>query len=873
MNCAVLIHLQRASDGLTAWVSHTADDGIDTLLSCVPLARLPLALYPQRDTLLADWQSLCAARELVPVWPAFWRVFWHTLTRTRDHAPLPMPQRVAPAARPPATAAHPRAFRGTKYQPPKQPVPILDISAWLSDHRLLDGFFARHDFAHLPCLDAHGHPLLNFPGPDQAPTVCALLAHGAGIEAAQWPALPEAFRRAFAWSLRMAPAHTLLAWLHVWRGLGSPQQGVELVLPARLCALAPGAHKWAMLALHLPPTRQIVFLRAVLAQRACLLPCDAISVTQLMELDAASADEQRFDLYVNALLSNLSHQVSAAYTLCGCLLAERCTDANRISTLRAYLFTDKNCAHVPMADIDRMSRAVGTDGQFWELIAWENCGKLPGFDHVLRETCWEQLGTDAADQWMAIFKDIQSDEEDEEKNARRWRAYAAIFPEWHRGLIALSGPWQVKYVRMLRSHASGWDDVDSLRESVRYLLPLQQRLCRPPFSATADGDAVLSSMARNLPVEGWRQLAATGEQTWLMVERACRRDNDARLIRYGLFSLTQCWPAFTLRLFSTSPIRLMRTARLLGCLRYERRRQFLSETSHAAWFTTNWDHAEPYEACRTLYRLCIEVGLNSPVPRRLRDHIEGEITLTDKQIARHCRVSLARLPTVLLAALEWHIWRSIDMPFNLRGQSSAASHAVRLLAGVDDNRKGLRRFLLEHGQGRTHAYLDHPLNRAWFARHPRINADLWCGKAPAPTGEGTHGIRLAIETDPLETLMLGTYVGSCLGLGGYFDYSAVACLLDANKQVIYARDAAGRVLARQLVAIDERDRLVMFEVYPASAPESLVREFHAFCQVLANAVGIDMYRHREHDDYEVATVLARDWRDDGAAQDREELLA
>ncbi|MDQ1831968.1 hypothetical protein, partial [Massilia scottii] len=97
--------------------------------------------------------------------------------------------------------------------------------------------------------------------------------------------------------------------------------------------------------------------------------------------------------------------------------------------------------------------------------------------------------------------------------------------------------------------------------------------------------------------------------------------------------------------------------------------------------------------------------------------------------------------------------------------------------------------------------------------------------------------------------------------------------LDANKQVIYARDAAGRVLARQLVAIDERDRLVMFEVYPASVPESLVRAFHAFCQVLAKALGIDMYRNREHDDYEVATVLARDWRDDGAAQDREEFLA
>ena len=784
-----------------------------------------------------------------------------------------MPQRVVRAARPAATAAHPRAFRGTKFQPPKQPSPVLDAGAWLSDDRLLDDFFARHDFARLPCLDAHGHPLLNFPGPDQTPTVSGLLAHGAGMEAAPWPVLPETFRRAFAWSLRMAPARTLLAWLHAWRGLGSPQQGVELALPARLCALAPGAHEWAALALHLPPARQIVFLSAVLAQHTCLAPCDALSVTQLMELDATTANEQRFDVYINAVLSNLSRQVSAAYTLCGCLLAEQRTDVDRMTSLRARLFADADCAHVPMADIDRMSRAVGVDGQHWELSAWENCSKLPGFDYVLRETCWEKLGVHVADQWMAIFSEMRWDDVLEEKIAKRSSAFAAMFPDWHRALTALSGPWQEKFVRMLRSYVSGWDDVDSLRNSVAYLLLLQQSLCRPPCSAAADGDAVLSSMARDLPVEGWQQLAATGERTWLMVERACRRDNDARLIRYGLFSLAQCWPAFTLRLFSASPIPLMRTARLLGCLRYERRRQFLSETSHAAWFSTDWDNAEPYEACRKLVRLCTEAGLNSPVPRRLRDHFEGKTTLTDKQIARHCRVSLARLPTVLLAALDWNIWRSIDMPFHLREQSSAASHAVRLLAGMDDNRKGLWRFLLEHGQGRTHAYLDHPLNRAWFARHPRIDADLWCGKAPAPTSEGTHGINLAIETDPLEILMLGTYVGSCLGLGGYFDYSALACLLDANKQVIYARDSAGRVLARQLVAIDERDRLVMFEVYPASAPKSLVRALHAFSQVLAKALGIELYRNREHEEYEVVTILARDWRDDGAAQDREEFLA
>lgn len=842
----VLLSLLRDGEGLFAWISNAEQT------SRISLAELPAALHPQRDALLADWQSVRSARDLESAWPAFWRVFWSTQTEKRDQAPLPMPQRVAPAPPPEATAAHPRAFRGTKFKPPKQPAAALDLCAWLGDDRLLDGFFARHDFARLPCLDADGRPILNV----AAPTVSQLLARRSDA-----PALPEAFRRAFLWQLRLRPLADLLAWLQIWRGLGGPQQGPELALPAHLCALAPDAHVWAGLAFNLSPARQIVYLRAVLAHRAYLLPHDALSASQLMALDAE--DDERFDIYLNAVFSNLGRQVSAAYTLCGCLLANRITDAYRKENLGSRLHAAKNCLSVSMEDIDRMSSAVGPDRNHWELTAWENCGRLPGFDTVLRDTCWEQLSPAAADHWLAIFQSIIWDDYEDGKIEKRWRAYLSIFPEWHRGLAALSGSWQEKYANMLRSYVSGWEDVDTLRKSVPYLLPLQQRFCRPPFSATADGDSVLSAMAVNLQREGWQQLATTDERTWLIVERACRRDNDAMLISRGMYTLTQCWPAFLMQAFSTAPKRLMRTARLLGCLAYERRRQFLSETSHTVWFATAWADLAPLEACRTLYRLCIEAGMNSPVPRRLRDYFEGRTVLSDSQIERHCRVSIARLPTVLLAALEMTIWRTIDARFNLRERSTAANHAVRLLAGLDDNRKGLRRFLAAYSEDRAHDYIDHPLNRAWFARHPRINAQSWLRNPPREGLEGSSDVHLAIETDPLEILMLGTYVGSCLGLGGLCDYSAVACLLDANKQVIYARDASGRVLARQLLAIDERDRLVCFAVYPVTADKALVRAFDEFGRSLAQSLGIEMYRNQAGESYDIPVILAQHWWDDG----------
>ena len=85
---------------------------------------------------------------------------------------------------------------------------------------------------------------------------------------------------------------------------------------------------------------------------------------------------------------------------------------------------------------------------------------------------------------------------------------------------------------------------------------------------------------------------------------------------------------------------------------------------------------------------------------------------------------------------------------------------------------------------------------------------------------------------------MGTYVGSCLGLGGGFSYSAAAALLDINKQVLYARNEQGAVIARQLLAISDKDELVPFAVYPESAAPSVQRAFDRYDTELASALGI-----------------------------------
>jgi len=856
LRAPILLNLTRNREGIIACVSEWTDQGVPTITT-IALDRLPDAVYPQRGVLLDDWRALGCAREIEPVWPAFWRLFWATFSESNESAPAPMPQRVAPPARPVATAAHPRAFRGTKFKPPKPPLVSLDLQAWLADDRLLDGFFARHDFDRWPMTGPDGALWAVDHSDVATPTVASLLAKSG---AAGETSLPSVYRRHFLWSLRTQAGNKHLAWLAIWRALGAPTDGKLLAILARLCALDASAHAWAELALGLPGERQPIFLLQLLRHEAFRFPITAMTGEQLGALNALADGDAHFDALLDIALENLGRGVSIAYTLIGAHLPDGTASVE--STTRG-LRTDSHCDDVPVPAIGCMLATLGDGGAHWARNAWEYCAKLPGFGRILTDTSWESMSSETADRWLMLFRVGEWEFDNPALRKKQWQVRLALFPLLHSQLLALPGERREKFVGMLVDYFWSWDNPKSLHDSLQVLLPMLARLCQPPFQARATGNDVVAAIAFNLPESAWRQLLAIPDRTWLVAERSCRRSNDATLIRYGLSSLAEAAPGFLLQALAFAPKRLMRSMSLLGCLEYNTRRRFLAQVARVPWFETRWDQIGPLEACKAILAHCREYELDSPLPRRLREHLAGTVTLNEAQIARHCRITLTRLPSTQLAALDAMAWREIDGPFNLRAQSEAASHAVRLHASVDGgNRKTLRRFLRAYANGDAHNYLDHPLNAAWHARHPRVNTAIWNSATVRECVEGSQ-VSISIESDPLEVLMLGSYVGSCLGLGGLCEYSAVACLVDANKQVAYARDAAGRVVARQLLAIDESDRLVCFEVYPHTVDASLKQAFKRFNSALANALSLDLYRDDDAVPYEIQIILAKEWWDDG----------
>lgn len=865
---SILISLLRQPEGIAALLSDEVDGVVQPVLRQVNLAALDARLLPPAASLLADWHSLQNVTDLSSVWPAFWRVFWMTVPDSASANTVTVPQ-VRAQKKPVATAAHPRAYRGTKYQPPKPAQTELDLCRWLADPRLLDAFFAQHDFTVLPVLDAQGQLM-----PLAADTVhgsAALHFHRWRTLAQDLPVLPDTFRRNFLWQLRVCSADQQLAWLQMWYRHSSlhsddASRSEKLVLLARLCAMNTAQTHAAELALLLPEKRQNIFLRVLMREAQGQLSMQQMSADQLMRLHDLSDDDVRFELYLRKILCNLSRQVSVEYSLTGCLLFEM----SGATDLRYCGLTVFHDCQEEVADI--ISLACERAGVGMHLSLWRLCSELPGLASLMRETCWHELTAQTADTLINVICLFNWMDDDADK-LRKWREYVKVYSRFHSLLIQHRAGSQEKLASLWYLLIESFDTQEpgSLHTVIEDALPLMAMLSQAPYSHNITYGFALTNLINYLPVEMRSGLRGLSGQFWSLFERACRRENDTRLLAFGICSMAELAPTLLWQGMQLAAPRLFHTLSLLGSLHYERRLQFMRGQMLEEYLTGDWTVLAPLAACQKILALSEQYGLDSPLPRRLRLYIENKIMLTDTQVQRHCALTLRRLSAFRLRVLEQAIWQDMDSALQLRGQVPSAGHALRLLAGLDRdpryNRKGLQSFLRAVKAGKPDSYRHHSLNLAWHAAHPLVDKLRWeAGLHKDIKVDGTN-LQLAFEQDPFEILKLGTYAGSCLSIGGFCSYSAVACLLDANKQIIYARNEEGRVIARQLVAIDEKDRLFCCEVYPSQCSPSMQAAFRSYDQELADMLGMELYREEAGSSYDVLTILAECWWDDGPWQD------
>ena len=832
--CAYVIGVVRSAmhlDTLTFETREPADRAFPWRVEhACELRPLPFSSQPE---LWAAWRAL----EAVTRWDE--TTLGHVLTVLRTTVPcvdspgdLPLlaPEVQAP---PRATAAHPRAFRGTKYRPPRTRHDVVDVRPHLLTRR-------------------HTDQVMQLLGRPRGIDPYVAWNHGVDANASFDP---------------IFVAHLL----PLFRGCSWSDVGAFAALARSLQLDRDPELRAALIAVYVAaedPARALGWWSHVLAhhveQRVEVAKLVAASrVAKLPAIGPVGAHPVQQWSFFRGLVSG----ASTAYLESGLELG-----ALSPGTIDEPPAGQRDVTSLIESTVERLAAAMDDDSgaDFWRLHLWRLCGYQPELVDLLASPIFVALQPEAA---FWVIRLGSSPRWSPETADEHWKVLSWTLPLFVEFATRLSAEYQRKFVGDMSNvyfwaDANDHDPSDALAKSI----DLCFRISKAPFGT----QAVLGDLLPHLALvyeddpQSWTDRNAVRDapdSSWLALENACKRYNQIRLLGRGLNRLGQHAPRLLVSAFSKAPGPLLETADLLAAVSFETAKTVLREYAKSPLADRELADASVETLCDVIAPVA-RAGGHNPIRRVLRQHLSGEAPLTEAQVSGHRERIVAELDLVRLAAIRQAIERFLAGRVGVEKiETPTVRHAIALLNNVEVNFRQLRRMLTATLAGDSEWRLRHPRTREWLARHPKIDRDVWMkGLEMRGRIDGVGDVRIAIETDPLEALKLGTYVSSCLGRGGNLEYSAAAVVLDVNKQVIYARDARGAVVGRQLVALSEADELVCFGVY-GSAKGGLVEPvFRELDRAFAAKLGVQLYC-RGSEDYVIAPVLSQDWWDDGAMRD------
>jgi hypothetical protein len=835
-----------------------ASDSETSLYEVVELAfgRETAGINPWQERLLECWDALASVSE--PDFDTACQalvICIHTQPGYSSELALPpLPFNEAkqePAYQP--TAAHPRAFRGTKYKPPKSPRPqAVDLRPTLCDNEkavltaLQPYWEAATNSVEIPGINSSG------------PTLQEMVSN---YPLTNTPRLPERFRRMILPLLRGKEETLAAGFLAIYWALGLGERPGLLSAVVRLLTFQADRNtlEWLEVAARQPAEFQSRFMHMLLETEAYSIDMQSLSSEDRIRIDGLTAGPYYpFRLY--CLLSALKERVDTRYLAAGFKLADSCKPDYRFDKA-------PHKGVFPEAVVERLMAHLKGAEDFYEqlgLTIWQCCGKLDGLGEILCGIDWTHYSPDIVYEYLHLYIMFTYQSFSAEEAELKWAFVRENAERIDLLLQRTPIQYQCKAIDQLGDYLWHWDHKEPLFNKMERAILLLQRLAGTPFKTKTYTSSFLSDAIELLKEPQWNRFLTAPDSSFLRLEEACKSENSGGLICKGLFPMVMRLPNITVACFTHSAARLCKVAKLLGSQSREVCAQTVRKWSALRLMDESLAEMPMADLCAFLTQQLGEKA-NVVIPRKLQEHITGERPLAATPLA-HYRLQLEKnLCGARLVRMEADILASLSEGFQTDAKHEPVRHALQIVRAMDDNRQALRKFLKAHFAGNTDYLLTHALTKRWIKKHPGIPMETWLKGIPFTRQTEQWGaIRVELETDPLEVLKLGTYAGSCLGLGGGLAFSAAAALLDINKQVLYARDNKGTVLARQLVAISEQNELVCFEVYPMSVDRALLQMFHEYDEHFASALGLNSYSGKGSRDYKIECILSENWWDDGA---------
>ncbi|NOT56059.1 MAG: hypothetical protein HOP18_15785, partial [Deltaproteobacteria bacterium] len=429
----------------------------------LPLARISPVLYPGRDALLASWHALRQVRTLdattlVHVLVVLLETVPATLPEDAPVVPLPLTS--SPGV-PKATAAHPRAYQGTTYKPPKplRP-PALDLQPALCQSRERQRLL-RHLRPHLPAalaeLAALGYSPARLASANQLmarsarPLETGLPDHVSHNSMSPPPLL---FLHSLFPSISELPAFDIRAYLAVFHSLSLADDPALRAALGRLVSLrnTPLTRAWCQIVAWFPAQRRSAFVAQLLESGTYQHDPQHVTLEVVDEFNLLTPDTH-YNEWVSLLLEAIRKEVSLAYLLSGFRLAVTFHPDARFAI-------QGDCRDFAYDTVETLILSLPNDypdAGWYALPLWERCGQLSGFVDVLRQTEWHRFPPTIRRQYASfLINFIQHDVSGAELE-KKWRAVKACLPQLEDLIHATPAAYQGRVLGELAGYLWQWD--------------------------------------------------------------------------------------------------------------------------------------------------------------------------------------------------------------------------------------------------------------------------------------------------------------------------------------------------------------------------------------------------------------------------------
>src|SRR5438552_1832340 len=687
----------------------------------VPVGGADQRLLAEKARLCAAWERLCDVA--VVDGSALADVL--TVLLSTVPAALPDTGRVlrltAPPPLPRRTAAHPRAFKGTKYTPPKRPRPaVLDLRSALcsnrNPHAVLERLWpwraeALDQLARLRFDQAGVARLAQYATPPPDPYL--LFHHGGSPTPAKLaPLFVE-------W---MLPALAGASWAIVRRAaslFGRLRLGDErhlAVLAARLVRVASAERAldwWEALGSQ-PEGRRFDFLALVLDTGAWTE--DPARVSEALVDLGHGAGPERYERWARALLAGLARKLNPTYLAAGIRFAVAYAPTWGFGEL-----ADDAPDFGPSTPAALLAALPTEWNGDWLMSLWDTCGVVPGFANLIEQADWRELSPPQRMYLLRFFTDLRWHQDRHALDPRRWPAIEPFLPRIEELARTVPTPYTDQAMNDLGELVAQMATPKQIVDCLPLALDLLVRVNQPPFSDDGNMVTALSNLLK-IPERERGGVLGAPESSFRRLDKACLRRNAASLVAWGMSTLVEHAPALVAGAFASAPGSLFRTAKDLGVLSWEARRELMRRCLALGVFECR------LERCRLEKMLQIIDTVDaarSMVPRALRGHRAGRRVLSNAQLGRHQAKLRQRLPEIRLAAIRSAVVAYLERSIGLQRTTREALEALELLQQAEGNRRGLRRFLRAHLAGDPDYLLRHPATVAWARRHPGIDLAVW----------------------------------------------------------------------------------------------------------------------------------------------------